>query len=139
MNIPPKKFVKVVIDVRDLRERAVLKDNLSYITSLANVESVTMVSDVEKPESSASYVFGDIQVHILLAGLIDYDDERKRITKEIRKIEREMDLSQKKLANRDFLNQAPPSIVEGVKEKMELIGVKLEKLHQNLNILEGIK
>ena len=139
MNIPPKTSVKTVIDVKGPKEREILKNSATYITSLAKVESIDFVSGIEKPKSSATYVFGDIQVHVLLEGLINYEDERRRMRKEIKKIEREMALSRKKLENKDFLNQAPPSIVEGVKEKVDLIGLKLEKLNQNLTILEGLK
>ncbi|UCG65694.1 MAG: valine--tRNA ligase [Deltaproteobacteria bacterium] len=139
MNIPPKTSVKTVIDVKGPKEREILKDSATYITSLAKVESIDFVSGIEKPKSSATYVFGDIQVHVLLEGLINYEGERRRMRKEIKKIEREMALSRKKLKNMDFLNQAPPSIVEGVKEKVDLIGLKLEKLNQNLTILEGLK
>jgi len=78
-------------------------------------------------------------VHVLLKGLINYDDERKRIYKEIKKIEHEMDLSRRKLANKDFLNHAPPHIVENVKEKAGLMGGKLERLNQHLNMLEGLR
>ena len=139
MNVPPKKDVKIVIDAKGSREREIFENNLAYITSLAKVESIAIVSGTEKPEWSATYVFGDVQVHVLLKGLINYDDERKRIYKEIKKIEHEMDLSGRKLANKDFLNQAPSHIVENVKEKAGLMGVKLERLSQHLNMLEGIK
>ena len=122
MNIPPKTSVKTVIDVKGPKEREILRNSATYITSLAKVESIDFVSGIEKPKSSATYVFGDIQVHVLLEGLINYEDERRRMRKEIKKIER-----------------APPSIVEGVKEKVDLIGLKLEKLNQNLTILEGLK
>jgi len=138
MNIPPKKDVRIVIDVKGSREREIFQNNLSYITSLAKVESIDIVSDKGKPDSSATYVFSDIQVHVLLKGLINYDDERKRVYKRITKIENEMGISQKKLANRDFLDQAPPHIVENVKEKVQLMSSKLDKLNQNLSILEGI-
>ena len=138
MNIPPKKDVKIVIDVKGSKEKEILKGNFPYITSLAKVESMDMVSDTGKPDSSATYVFGDIQVHVLLKGLINYDDERKRIFKRIENIEKEMGISKKKLANRDFLDQAPPHIVENVKEKVQLMSIKLEKLNQNLTIVEGI-
>jgi valyl-tRNA synthetase len=116
----------------------VIEDNLQYITSLAKAGSVDVASGIEKPDSSATYVFADIQVHVLLKGLINYQDERNRICKEMRKIEREMDLSRRKLANKDFLSQAPPHIVENVREKAELLGVKLERLNQNLAILEEL-
>jgi valyl-tRNA synthetase len=139
MNIPPKKLVKVLIDLKGSKEREILETSLSYITNLANVESVDLASGVEKPESSATYVHGAIQVHVLLKGLINYNEERNRVKKEIKKIEREMDLSRKKLANKDFLNQAPPPIVEGVREKVELMHTKLEKLHSNLSMLEDLR
>ena len=138
MNIPPKKDVKIVIDVKGDKEREIFKNNLSYITSLAKVESIDFVSDTGKPDSSATYVFSDIQVHVLLKGLINYDDERRRVYKGIKKIEKEMEMSKKKLANRDFLNQAPSHIVENVKEKVHRMSMKLDKLHQNLTILEGL-
>jgi len=138
MNIPPKKDVKIIIDVKDAKEKEILKNNFSYITSLAKVESIDVVSDMGKPNSSATYVFSDIQVHILLKGLINYDDERKRTYKGIKKVEKEMEISKKKLSNRDFLNQAPPHIVENVKEKVQHMSMKLDKLHQNLTILEGL-
>ncbi|MCD6265670.1 MAG: valine--tRNA ligase [Deltaproteobacteria bacterium] len=138
MNIPPKKAAKIVIDVKGDREREILKNNHSYITNLAKVESIDFISDTKKPDSSATYVFSDIQVHVLLKGLINYDDEKKRIYKRIKKIEKEMEISQKKLANRDFLNQAPPDIVENVKQKAQRMSMKLDKLNQNLTILDGI-
>jgi valyl-tRNA synthetase len=138
MNIPPKKSVKVIIDVKGSREREILENNSAYITSLAKVGSMDFVSGIEKPESSAGYILGDIQVHVLLKGLIDYEDERKRIRKEIKKMEREIDISRKKLANEDFINQAPSEIVEGVRERVELINLKLEKLNRNLTNLEGL-
>jgi len=138
MNIPPKKDVKIVIDVKGDKEREIFKNNLSYITSLAKVESIDFVSDTGKPDSSATYVFSDIQVHVLLKGLINYDDERRRVYKGIKKIEKEMEMSKKKLANRDFLNQAPSHIVENVKEKVHRMSMKLDKLHQNLTVLEGL-
>ncbi|MBU7028066.1 MAG: valine--tRNA ligase, partial [Theionarchaea archaeon] len=75
MNIPPKKDVKIVIDVKGAKEKEILKNNFSYITSLAKAESIDVVSDMGKPDSSATYVFSDIQVHVLLKGLINYDDE----------------------------------------------------------------
>ena len=139
MNVPPKKQVKCVIDAKEEEDRVVLKDNLSYITNLAKAESVDIVSGVKKPDSSATYVFRDIQVHVSLKGLINYDDERKRIAKEIKKIEREMSLSQKKLANKDFLDNAPDHIVESVKTKVEEMSTKLEKLNHNIKIIEELK
>jgi len=139
MNIPPKTLVRTIIDVSGEREGEILEMNRGYIAALAKTESIEIVSRGEKPAGSATYVFGDIQVHVLLKGLIDHEKERNRIYKEIRKAEREMELSQRKLANNDFLNQAPPSVVEDVRGKSELMIAKLEKLNQNLALIEELR
>jgi valyl-tRNA synthetase len=139
MNIAPKTYVRTIIDVSREREGEILEMNRGYITALSKAESIEIVSRGEKPAGSATYIFGDIQVHVLLKGLIDYEKERNRIYKEIRKAEREMELSQRKLANNHFLNQAPPNVVEDVREKSELMIAKLEKLHQNLTLIEELR
>ena len=50
----------------------------------------------------------------------------------------EIERSHMKLANKEFLSQAPPHVVEDVREKSELMAVKLEKLHQNLTLIEEV-
>jgi valyl-tRNA synthetase len=139
MNIPPKTYVRTIIEVSGEREGEILEMNRGYITALAKAESIEIASRGEKPAGSATYVFGDIQVHVLLKGLIDYEKERNRIYRAIKKAEREMELSQRKLANSDFLNQAPPNVVEDVREKSGLMIAKLEKLHQNLALIEELR
>jgi valyl-tRNA synthetase len=139
MNVAPKTYVRAVIDVSGEGEKATLDTGRPYIMSLTKVESIEIVSEEKKPEGSATYVFGDIQVHVLLKGLIDYEKERKRIYKEIKRAEREMELSQRKLSNKDFLNQAPPNIIRDVREKSQLMSAKLQGLNQNLTFLEELK
>jgi valyl-tRNA synthetase len=139
MNISPKKLVSCIIDSKRKEDLEILKNNMSYITNLARAESVELVSGVTKPDSSGTYVFKDIQVHVSLKGLINYDDERKRISKEIKKVEKEISLSQKKLANKDFLKNAPDPIVDSVKAKVAAMSAKLEKLNQNMSLIEGLR
>lgn len=139
MNISPKKQVACIIDSKRKEDLEILKDNMPYITNLGRVESIELVSGIKKPDSSGTYVFKDIQIHVSLKGLINYEDERKRISKEIKKVEKEIGLSQKKLANKDFLENAPDSIVESVKEKVAEMSVKLEKLNQNMSLIEGLR
>ncbi len=137
MNIPPKKYPKVVIDVKEPEEKRVIKQGFHYIKELARAESITLGFGVKKPDSSATYVMGKIQIYVLLEGMIDYDHEKRRLRKEIKKIEKDIDTSRRKLENDDFLNHAPQQIVEEVQAKMENMTGKLDRLNQNLYILEG--
>jgi len=138
MNIPPAKRVNVVIDVTDEKEGDILRLNLSHIQTLAKVNEVSIDSGAPKPEASATAVFGRNQVHVLLKGLLDFEEERKRLRKGIKKIEKDMEVSNKKLSNQGFLEKAPAEIIAEVKEKVEILNLKIEKLNQNLRFFETI-
>jgi valyl-tRNA synthetase len=139
MNIPPSKNVSVVIDVAERGAREVLEAHLDHIRTLGKVEEVTIGSNVPKPEASATAVFGKNQVHVLLRGILDFREEKKRLGKAIEKLEKDIHVASKKLANQAFLDKAPADVVAEVKEKMENLSVKLEKLHQNLSFFENIR
>ncbi len=138
MNIPPSKSVSIVIDMAGKEDSEILARDLGHIKSLAKVDDVSIVSDVPKPEASATAVFGQNQVHVLLKGLIDFEEERKRLRKEIKKVEKDIQASDKKLSNKNFLEKAPSDIVAKVKEKVDGLSLKLDKLNQNLTFFEKI-
>ncbi len=136
MRIPPAKRVSAVIDVQDQWEADVLEGSAHYIRALAKADSIEIRPGAEKPEGSATAVFGRNQVHVLLKGLLDFEEEKRRIKKEIKKVEKDIELGKRKLSNEKFLQKAPPEVVQEVKEKVETLSAKLEKLHQNLEFFE---
>ncbi|HIC85859.1 MAG TPA: valine--tRNA ligase, partial [Desulfobacterales bacterium] len=137
MRIPPGKTVSAVIDVQDQWEADVLRSSTHYIRALSKTDSLEIRPGADKPEGSATAVFGRNQVHVLLKGLLDFEGEKKRIKKEIRKVEKDIEVGKRKLSNENFLQKAPPEVVQEVKEKVETLNAKLDKLHQHLEIFEG--
>jgi valyl-tRNA synthetase len=130
--------VDIVIEMPDEEEANIIRQNMVHIQNLGKVDSVIMESKVSKPEASATAVFGQNQIHVLLKGLLDFNEERKRLRKEIKKIEKDMQISAKKLSKREFVEKAPSEIVAQVKMKAESMRLKLEKLNQNLDFFESI-
>jgi valyl-tRNA synthetase len=96
-------------------------------------------SAIQKPEASATAVVGENQVHVLLKGLLDFEEEKNRLRKEISKVEKEIQFSEKKLSNNDFLGNAPQEIVDSVKEKVGAMRLQLEKLRRNVYFFESLK
>jgi valyl-tRNA synthetase len=138
MNIPPSKRVNILIDVVDKDEADILTSNLSHIKTLGKVEEAFIASGAPKPEASATAVFGHNVLYVLLKGILDFKEERKRLRKQIEKIEKDIEVSNRKLSNKGFLEKAPAEIVTEVKEKVETLGLKREKLNQNLLFFEAI-
>ena len=138
MNIPPSKPVSILMEVPDKGDRDIILRNLSHVQNLARVDSASAEATVTKPEASATAVFQENQVHVILEGLLDFQEERNRLRKQIKAIEKELAVANKKLNNNQFLEKAPEEIVEEVREKVGTMGYKLEKLNRNLNLFESI-
>ncbi len=138
MGVPPGKKVETVMEVPDQGQADFLNRYESYIRNLAKVDAVSLGRSVPKPRGSATAVIGDVQVHVLLKGLIDVKEEKKRLTKEIEKVIKELDGLRKKLANQAFLEKAPDEVVEEVRERVEGLTQRMGKINQNLNILEDV-
>jgi len=138
MNIPPSSRVNIVVEAPDPGEASSILAHLQQIRSLAGVENMEVAAHVRKPEASATAVFERKQVHVLLKGLLDFEEEKKRLGKEIKKIEKDLEASRKKLGNQQFLEKAPPEIVEEVKTKVEAMSNKLDKLNHNLAFFEAL-
>jgi valyl-tRNA synthetase len=138
MNIPPSKNVSIVIDAGRREDEEVLRGNLSYIRTLAKVDEASIGQGLPKPDKSATAVFEQTSVHVQLKGLIDFREEERRVRKEISRMEKELEISQKKLSNRGFLEKAPEEIVAEVKDKADGLAAKVLKMKENLSFLETL-
>jgi valyl-tRNA synthetase len=131
MNIPPSKAVNAIIKTGKIKDH-----QIKYIKKLARIEDVIITAPgAEKPLGSASAVSKDFEIFIPLEGLIDLDVERKRLQKEIERIENSLTGIIKKLSNEKFVNNAAPDIVEKERIKKKDWEENLAKLKDNLNNL----
>ena len=77
------------------------------------------------------------EVYMPLEGLIDVEEESKRLNKEIAKVEDELAKADKKLSNPNFVERAKPEIVAEHKERRADWQKKLEQLKEMLGNLAG--
>jgi valyl-tRNA synthetase len=137
MNVPPAKQADVLIRVESQKTRKILEENRSHIVTLGTVGSLTIGGDMAKPEHSASAVIRDAEIFVPLEGLIDLEQERSRLEKEIARVNELLEKANKKLSNEDFLKRAPQEIIQKEKAKKEEYGKRLEKLNRNLEEIVG--
>ena len=110
---------------------------MAHIEILAKADGITFASGATKPEASATAVCGRIQVHVLLKGILDFDEERKRLRKELAKMEKDIGGSRKKLSNEGFLKKAPPEVVEEVRAKVDATVPQVRKTPGTPSIIRG--
>ncbi|MBM4330133.1 MAG: valine--tRNA ligase [Deltaproteobacteria bacterium] len=139
LNVPPGKLVEVVMQCQIRATLSALSMNEIYIASLARTGKISWQSEGEKPKASATAISGDIEIFLPLKGLINLDDEEKRIQKEISKIEEEISRTSLKLHNEEFLHKARAEAVEKEREKARALSEKGAKLKEGLERVQTWK
>jgi valyl-tRNA synthetase len=137
MNVAPAAQVDAVVFGPD-RLTSVVKEHGHYIEDLARLSALKMRQDGDRPQVAASAVVRELELFVPLAGVLDFTEESNRLRKEISKLESELDRSEKKLANKTFLDRAPVDVVAKEKDKFERLGGKLRKLQTQLGRLMEI-
>jgi valyl-tRNA synthetase len=124
MNIAPSKKLRVVISALDPESRAIMEIGGGYVTNLANLESLTMAASGEEPKNAATGVVGSMRIYVLLEGVVDFAGELKRLEKEMAKVDKDLAVISRKLANRDFMAKASKAVVEKEEEKFREVREK---------------
>ncbi|HEX4911800.1 MAG TPA: hypothetical protein VFV64_13670, partial [Permianibacter sp.] len=82
-------------------------------------------------------VVADLELHIPLAGLIDVEAEKTRLTKEISKLAAEVERLNGRLSNPAFADKAPTAIVQKERDKLAETQTALVKLQEQLKQFGG--
>ena len=99
-------------------EEQTLATAASYVRRQARVNRMTVTKlKGETSKGVATAVVSNIEIRIPLKGLIDIEEERARLKKELTKIEEDIQFVDRKLNNEKFVGRAPEHIVEKEKAK----------------------
>src|SRR5690606_22786799 len=78
-------------------------------------------------ESAVSVLDGGIELALPLAGLVDLNEERARLEKEVEKNQKALGGIEKKLGNAKFVDNAPAEVVERERERIKELSVTVER------------
>ncbi len=132
MRVPPGRPADVLLKVSSHEVGDVLTRFEVYLRTLARVADLRIGADVVRPAGSASAVLKDVEIFVPLQGLIDLDVERRRLQKEIDKLETLLGGLDRKLRNSGFLNNAPPEVIDREKGRHAEYSSALGRLNDNL-------
>tara|TARA_B100000686_G_scaffold336057_1_gene405459 strand:+ start:929 stop:3580 length:2652 start_codon:yes stop_codon:yes gene_type:complete len=138
MNINPGIQVKLFVKVDNASSESILENETSFllIRELARVSELRMGGHVIKPAGSASSVWDGGEVYIPLEGLMDFSAERKRVEKELNKVDKDIQFLNKKLSNANFVDKAPPEVITKDRGRLEDLNGKKTKLLSHLKTVE---
>jgi valyl-tRNA synthetase len=135
LGIALTKPVKVLLNTGDKVKLAALESNQSYIRELAWVEDLILGSDIAKPDHSAVDVEQGVEIFMPLEGIVDIEEEKKRLNRELVKIQGDAEKSRRKLDNPQFTSKAAPAVVEKERAKLGEFDERITKLSKQLESL----
>ena len=134
MNIKPGDRIELLIAAKsDLQ--SVFAASSDQIARLTRAQ-VSIDGNIEMPKTSARAVLaGGAEVAVPLEGLIDFAQERARLSREREKLQKEADKLENQLTNPDFVARAPGEKVEELRSRIADIGQRTTALDQVLEAL----
>jgi len=133
-SISPKKEISLICKV-DENTSQILKSYEIYLERLVKVTSIETDKNISKPPKSTTIVIGNMEIYIPLKDLIDINKEIDRLNVQIENLKGRLNAVNKKLNNKQFVNNAPEKIVSHEKNKKERYDTELDILQNNLDSL----
>jgi len=137
LNVPPGKRSDLYVRVNEEAFARLLENHIQYFRSLARVENLYCGTKIKKPPLSASAVISGAEIFVPLEGLIDIEVEKSRLQKELTGLKTQMEKVSKKLANPDFLANAPSDVIDREKLKKRDYEERIERINKNLEQILG--
>jgi valyl-tRNA synthetase len=140
-RISPAIKISIRISSEDQEAIEVLKTNDQFLLALGRLEKVEYSQDLSETKKCAvslvSIASSRINVIIPLEGLVDFNEEIKRIQKELERNKKDLDLTQGKLSSENFMKNAPTEIVAQEKERISQLTDKAKQLKLSLERLKA--
>ena len=132
-NLPPLQRIHAVVHTDDALLRGRLERWRGYVEPLAGLSRLEVQAPGPPPPASASWVGEGLAIYVPLAGLLDLDEERARLRKEIARLESDLAALNRKLDNPSFVARAPVEVVEKDRARVTELQGRKAKLQDNLS------
>ena len=140
LGLKPSEKVPVYLisDNSDLIDfLKILVDDIKIFTKSSKVY-IHESNAIDKKEFAKSFsgIIGDLEVYLPFKDYVNIDALKERLTKDLQKVNSELENLNKRLSNKNFVDKAPKDIVDECRFKlkegmaqMERINIKLDLLH----------
>ena len=104
----------------DPEKKKIIIENKKLIINLARLNDIKFSSDKVLNDKFIVTTVENITLMLPLEGLIDVNEEKNRLNKELTNIKLEIDIINKRLNNPMFIEKAPSNVINEVKTKQSI-------------------
>ncbi len=126
LGLSPAKTVPLLLDGKF--NVAQIDRHRHSLMFLARLESIDTVSGAAP--AAASAMVGELKLLVPLEGLVDLDAERKRLDKEIARVDIEIKKCEGKLSSEKFVSGAPEAVVAQERQRLQDWSQQLDALKE---------
>jgi len=137
MDIAPKQGLNVLCQQANDNDLRQIETHQAALKKLAKIDNISLLGNEEAPEAALALV-GEMKVLIPLAGLIDKDAEIERLSKDISKLEINIEKTRTKLSNPSFTDKAPAAVVAKEQQRIQEQEQTLRDLLQQRKKMEKL-
>ncbi len=128
LDIAAQAPLEVILCAADEDTRRRLQSVSSALQLLARVGRLDIETRYERIAGSFTSVLPDMQVVVLLSGVVDIEKQKEKVRVKLREVEAGIRAKENTLSNQQFLKNAPAEIVEKERAKLAELGLTLEKI-----------
>jgi valyl-tRNA synthetase len=135
LNVPAGAQIPLQVKGASAQTKERLHRHDAIVSKMARLSSIAPVEMISK--GSAQAILDEVTLVLPLAEIIDLDQERARLKKEGEKIAAEIRKIEAKLGNKDFVDRAPPEIIDEQRQRKAEAEATLAKLEAAQKSLAG--
>mgnify|MGYP006077415441 FL=1 len=134
-RISPAEKLKIRIGIDEERAQKIVGENKTVIETLARVEVTQIGAEGNMSKCAVNSIAQAglaAKVIIPLEGIVDIEEEVKRIQKLVEKLQKDISILSGKLSNEKFLANADEEVVKADRELLEQSKVRIVALQESL-------
>ncbi len=134
-DAPPAALIRIHLANVSGALQAALRAEDRALHRLARVEQVDIGGNGAQGAGAHAVLRDGTELFVPLAGMIDVDRERERLTRELERLDQQLQAALVRLDNQDFVRRAPVDVVEREREKAASFRDQRERLAVKLAAL----
>jgi len=134
-NVQPGRRIPATLVSADYSD--ILMEQSASVSALAYLDHdlLTILDSIpKKPEENIALVVGSVEIYLPLMGLIDVDEERYRLEKDLRDTNAQIERLEQLLSS-PFTDKAPPEVVQKERDKLRDYKDTAARLNKQLDDL----
>ncbi len=138
MNISPGRALPVVLQEASASDRRYTELHGRFLIRMVRLQDIRLLGDEETPPPAAAVLLGGMRILVPMEGLIDVSAELDRLGRQREKLLADLGKAEKKLANQNFVSNAPTEVVEKERQRVLDFGAAIGKIDQQLEVMRAL-